>query len=117
MEYPKQRDPVGRPIGSYKALQHRMADMLLKAESARSTVYRAAWALAAGERDAPLLASCAKAWAADAAAHNTREALQMHGGNGFTWEYDIHYYLKRAVTLRERCGGCEASYEGALAAL
>ena len=117
VEYSKERETFGRPLGSYQALQHRMADMLLGAESSRSTVYRAAWALADEQENAPLLCASAKAAATAAAAHNTREALQIHGGNGFTWEYDIHYYLKRAVTLESRCGGREAAYEQALAAL
>ncbi|RMD83559.1 MAG: acyl-CoA dehydrogenase [Candidatus Dadabacteria bacterium] len=117
VDYSKERYTFGRPIGSYQALQHRMADMLLGAESSRSTVYRAAWALATDQEDAHLLAACAKAAAVAAATHNTREALQFHGGNGFTWEYDIHYYLKRAVTLEARCGGPEQAYEDALEAL
>lgn len=114
--YASQRETFGKPIGVYQVLQHRMADMLLRTESARATVLRAAWALSAGSPDATLLASSAKQYAVESAGQITRDTLQIHGGNGFTWEYDLHFYLKRAVTLHQHCGSNDELLERALAA-
>ncbi len=91
----KQRVQFGRPIGSFQAIQHKCADMLLRVESARSAAYAGGCAAAEG-RDLPLAASLARAYASDAYFHCAAEALQIHGGVGFTWEYDVHLYLKRA---------------------
>ncbi len=114
VEYAKTRETFGHPIGSFQALQHRMASMLVQAESSRSTVYRAAWALAAGVPEATLLAASAKAYAVEAANNISRESVQIHGGNGFTWEYDLHRYLKLAMTLEQHYGGHGEVLERAL---
>jgi len=114
--YSRQRETFGKPIGSYQVLQHRMADMLLRTESARSAVYRAAWALARQDRDTTLIASAAKAYAVEAAGIIARDSVQIHGGNGFTWEYDLHCFLKRAMTLDHHYGATAAMADRALRA-
>jgi len=96
VDYAKQRIQFGRPIGSFQAIQHKCADMLLLIESARSAVYAAAWAASKDEQDTALLASVAKAYTSDAYRFVTGEGIQIHGGMGFTWEHDAHLYFKRA---------------------
>ncbi|HWK26032.1 MAG TPA: acyl-CoA dehydrogenase family protein [Solirubrobacter sp.] len=96
VEYAKERRQFGRPIGSYQAVSHACAQMYLETEGARSLTYWAAWALDHDPEQAPLAAACAKAYASDAAVHVCRSALQVHGGIGFTWEHDLHLFLKRA---------------------
>jgi alkylation response protein AidB-like acyl-CoA dehydrogenase len=96
VEYAKERQQFGRPIGSYQAVSHRCAQMLLETESARSATYYAAWAADASPDDLPLAASMAKAYASDAGWRVAGESLQVHGGIGFTWEHDLHLWLKRA---------------------
>ena len=99
-----QRRAFGAPIGSFQALQHRAADLLLRTESARAAVYRAAWALEADPRRAPPLIATAKAYAGDAARFVCGQAIQLHGGTGFTWECDLHVFYKRAQTLSQFYG-------------
>jgi alkylation response protein AidB-like acyl-CoA dehydrogenase len=94
--YAKQRQQFGRPIGSFQAIKHKCANMLLAVESARSAAYYAGWAAAAGEPDLPALAALAKAYGSEAYFRCAAEAIQIHGGVGFTWEYDPHLYFKRA---------------------
>jgi alkylation response protein AidB-like acyl-CoA dehydrogenase len=94
--YASQREQFGRPIGSFQAVKHRCADMLVDVEGMRSTVYYAAWCLAAGDRERSIAASTAKTWCSDAGRRVTSSCLQVHGGIGFTWESDVHLYLKRA---------------------
>jgi alkylation response protein AidB-like acyl-CoA dehydrogenase len=93
--YAKERRQFDRPIGSYQAVSHMCAQMLLEVEGARSAVYWAAWALDHEPETAPLAVACAKAYAADAGRRVPRAALQVHGGIGFTWEHDLHFFLKR----------------------
>ena len=93
--YAKERKQFGRPIGTYQAVSHACAQMLLEVEGARSVVYWAAWALDHEPETAPLATACAKAYAADAGRRVPRAALQVHGGIGFTWEHDLHFFLKR----------------------
>jgi alkylation response protein AidB-like acyl-CoA dehydrogenase len=93
--YAKERKQFGRAIGSYQAVSHACAQMLLEVEGARSAVYWAAWALDHEPETAPLAAACAKAYAGDAGRRVPRAALQVHGGIGFTWEHDLHFFLKR----------------------
>ena len=94
--YAKDRVQFGRPIGSFQAVKHRCADMLVDVEAMRSAVYWAAWCIAAGHDDAPVAASTAKTWCADAAKRVMASGLQVHGGIGFTWEHDLHLFLKRS---------------------
>ena len=116
LEYVKTRQAFGRPIGSFQVLQHRLADMLLRVESTRSAVYRAAWCLDQDDPAAAIAAASAKAYAGDAARKVCGESIQMHGGIGFTWEVDLHFFFKRAKTLETFYGSTEAQLERALAA-
>jgi alkylation response protein AidB-like acyl-CoA dehydrogenase len=93
--YAKDRQQFGRPIGSYQAVSHRCAQMLLETENARSAVYGAAWAADAEPESLPLAASMAKAYASDAGWRVPDASIQVHGGIGFTWEHDLHFFLKR----------------------
>ncbi len=93
--YAKDRHQFGRPIGAYQAVSHRCAQMLLETENARSAVYGAAWAADAEPEGFPLAASMAKAYASDAGWRVPDQAIQVHGGIGFTWEHDLHFFLKR----------------------
>jgi alkylation response protein AidB-like acyl-CoA dehydrogenase len=96
VEYARDRQQFGRPIGAYQGVSHRCADMLREVESARSTTLWAAWAADAEPETLPLASSMAKALASDAGWNVTASALQVHGGIGFTWEHDLHFLLKRA---------------------
>jgi alkylation response protein AidB-like acyl-CoA dehydrogenase len=95
VEYAKDRKQFGRPIGAYQAVSHQCAQMLLETEGARSTVLYAAWALDHEPSSGPLAAAMAKAYAGDAGWRVPAAALQVHGGIGFTWEHDLHLWLKR----------------------
>ena len=95
VEYAKVREQFGRPIGSFQAVKHRCADMVVDVEAMRSAVYHAAWALGAGGPEAAETAAVAKIWCSDAGVRVAESALQVHGGIGFTWEADVHLYLKR----------------------
>jgi len=95
VEYAKDRKQFDRPIGSYQAVSHRCAQMLLETENSRSAVYGAAWAADAEPQALPLAASIAKAYASDAGWRVPDAAIQVHGGIGFTWEHDLHFFLKR----------------------
>jgi alkylation response protein AidB-like acyl-CoA dehydrogenase len=115
--YLQTRETFKRPIGSFQVLQHRMADMLLRTESSRSAVYRAAWCLAENDPDTALACATAKAYAGDAARLVCAEAIQMHGGIGFTWELDVHFFFKRAKTYEMHYGSTEAQLDRVLAAV
>ena len=95
-EYAKVRVQFGKPIGSFQAVKHRCADMVVDVEGMRSSTWYGAWCLAAGDADASVAASAAKVWCADAAKRVMASGLQVHGGIGFTWEHDLHLYLKRS---------------------
>jgi alkylation response protein AidB-like acyl-CoA dehydrogenase len=95
IEYAKDREQFGRPIGAYQAVSHRCAQMLLETENSRSAVYGAAWAADAEPESLPLAASMAKAYASDAGWRVPDASIQVHGGIGFTWEHDLHFFLKR----------------------
>ena len=96
VEYAKTRQQFGRAIGSFQAVQHHCADMLLLTESARSATYYAAWTLTHDEAAAPLATSMAKAYCSDAYREVGNKGVQVHGGIGFTWEHDLQLYYKRA---------------------
>jgi alkylation response protein AidB-like acyl-CoA dehydrogenase len=95
VEYAKDRKQFDRPIGSYQAVSHRCAQMLLETENSRSAVYGAAWAADAEPESLPLAASIAKAYSSDAGWRVPDASIQVHGGIGFTWEHDLHFFLKR----------------------
>jgi len=108
VEYAKIRMQFGRPIGSFQAIKHRCADLLLEVESLRSAVGYAAAAVAAGSTEVPVLAPLLKAYASEVYSHVAGENIQIHGGIGFTWEHDAHLYLKRAKASELFLG--DASY-------
>jgi len=115
VQYAKDRVQFDQPIGSFQAIKHRCADMLVDVEGMRSSTWYAAWAISAGDPDASAAASTAKVWSSDAAKRVMASGLQVHGGIGFTWEHDLHLYMKRsqfdrlsygdAVYHRERLAG------------
>jgi alkylation response protein AidB-like acyl-CoA dehydrogenase len=111
VQYAKERKQFGRPIGSYQAVSHACAQMLLEVEGARSAVLWAAWALDHEPETAPLAVACAKAYASDCGRRVTRMALQVHGGIGFTWEHDLHFFLKRAEANAHAYGDAAAQRE------
>ena len=116
LAYASEREAFGSAIAGFQALQHRCADMLLQTESTRSAVYRAAWALDHDPAEADWLVAVAKAWAGPAARFVCGEAIQLHGGVGFTWEYDPHIFFKRARTLEQFHGSTRTQLERALRA-
>jgi alkylation response protein AidB-like acyl-CoA dehydrogenase len=96
VEYAKDRVQFGRPIGSFQAIKHKCADMLLEVESAKSAAYYAGWCAAELNDELPSVASLAKAYCSEAYFHASAENIQIHGGIGFTWEHPAHLYFKRA---------------------
>ena len=96
VEYAKERQQFGRPIGAYQGVSHRCAQMLMEVESSRSITLYAAWASDHEPESQDLASSMAKAYASDAGWRVTASALQVLGGIGFTWEHDLHFFLKRA---------------------
>jgi alkylation response protein AidB-like acyl-CoA dehydrogenase len=102
--YARVREQFGQPIGSFQAIRHKCAEMLLEVENAHAATYYAAWALDAAAEDRAIAASVAKAYVSEAARKVCGEAIQVHGGIGFTWEYDLHLYMKRAKALEAMYG-------------
>ena len=96
VQYAKDRVQFGRPIGSFQAIKHKCADMLLEVESAKSAAYYAGWCAAELNDELPSVASLAKAYCSEAYFHAAAENIQIHGGIGFTWEHPAHLYFKRA---------------------
>jgi alkylation response protein AidB-like acyl-CoA dehydrogenase len=103
--YLKERVQFGKPIGSFQALKHRCADLATELEAARSTAYYATWAVDGAPEELPVVAPLAEAVAGAALLNVVGEAIQMHGGIGFTWEHDAHMYLKRAKANELLAGG------------
>jgi alkylation response protein AidB-like acyl-CoA dehydrogenase len=114
VEYAKVRVQFGRPIGSFQAIKHKCADMLLEVESGKSAAYYAAWAAAEDNEELPVVAALAKAYISDAYFHCAAENIQIHGGIGFTWEHDAHLYFKRAKSSEILLG--DATYHRELLA-
>ena len=105
--YAKDRHQFGVPIGSFQAVKHLLAGAQVLLEFARPVVYGAAWALDTGSPDASRAASVAKAYASDAATEAARVSLQVHGAIGYTWECDLHLFLKRTWALAEAWGSAD----------
>jgi len=105
VDYAKARRQFGVAIGTYQALKHHLANATLLLEHARPAVYRAAWTVATGGSERERDVSMAKAMAGDAAARAARVALQCHGAIGYTWEHDLHLWMKRVWTLERAWGG------------
>ena len=103
--YAGERMQFGRPIGSFQAIKHRCADMLLEIETARSAAYYGGWCAATGDDDLPVAAAMAKAHCSDAYYRAAAETIQIHGGIGFTWEHPAHLYFKRAKSSQLMFGG------------
>jgi alkylation response protein AidB-like acyl-CoA dehydrogenase len=104
VSYAKERVQFGKPIGVHQAIKHKCADMLIEVESSKSIAYYAAWSVAEESPEAPLAAAMAKAYVSDAYRHASAENIQIHGGVGFTWEYDCHYHFKRAKAIEVTYG-------------
>lgn len=105
--YAKSRLQFGRQIGSFQAVKHKLADMLVDLEHARSAAYYAVWALANGSDDPALVTSIAQATASAALSRIAADTIQVHGGIGFTWEHQAHLYFKRAATDAALLGTAE----------
>ena len=111
VEYAKSRLQFGRPIGSFQAVKHRLANLLVDVEHARSTAYHAIWALPDGSDDPALATSIAQAVCSAALTHVATDTIQVHGGIGFTWEHQAHLYYKRAATDAVLLGSAEEHRE------
>ena len=109
--YAKERVQFGELIGKYQGVKHRLADIYVDVESFKSLVYYAAWCLDEGHPDASIAASRAKAYASEAFARIGLDTVGLHGGIGYTWEYDAHLYLKRAKWVRPFYGDADHHYE------
>ena len=107
VEYAKSRLQFGRQIGSFQAVKHKLADMLVDLEHARSTAYHAVWALSDGSDDPALAVSIAQATCSAALSRIAADTIQVHGGIGFTWEHQAHLYFKRAATDAALLGSAE----------
>jgi alkylation response protein AidB-like acyl-CoA dehydrogenase len=114
VDYAKNRIQFGRPIGSFQAIKHKCADMLLEVESAKSAAYYAGWAAAEDNDELPVVSSLAKSYCSEAYFHTAAENIQIHGGIGFTWEHPAHLYFKRAKSSELLFG--EPSYHRELLA-
>ncbi len=105
VEYAKEREQFGRPIGSFQSIKHKCADMMVLVESARSAAYYAGCTVAEeNEAELVTVAPLAKAYCSDAYFKCAAECIQIHGGVGFTWEYDVHLYFKRAKSSESLLG-------------
>jgi alkylation response protein AidB-like acyl-CoA dehydrogenase len=106
--YALERYAFGRPIGSYQAIKHKLADIYIGNELARSNAYYGAWALETGSPELPLAAAAARVAASEAFWFAAKENLQTHGGVGYTWEADCHLFYRRAQQLALVAGGTKA---------
>jgi alkylation response protein AidB-like acyl-CoA dehydrogenase len=102
--YTKEREQFDRPIGSFQAIKHKCAEMAVELEASRSAAMYAAWAVATGAEDQDIALSIAKSSCGDWLGHLAGEALQVHGGIGYTWEHDMHLYLRRMKSLEAFLG-------------
>jgi len=114
VQYAKDRVQFGRPIGSFQAIKHKCADMLLEVESAKSAAYYGSWVAAEDNEELPVVAPLAKAYCSEAYFHAAAENIQIHGGIGFTWEHNAHLYFKRAKSSEILLG--DATYHRELLA-
>jgi alkylation response protein AidB-like acyl-CoA dehydrogenase len=107
VDYAKSRLQFGRQIGSFQAIKHKLADLLVDLEHARSAAYHSVWAIADGSDDPALSASIAQATCSAALSRIAADTIQVHGGIGFTWEHQAHLYFKRAATDAALLGSAE----------
>jgi alkylation response protein AidB-like acyl-CoA dehydrogenase len=108
VEHASSRQQFGKPIGSFQAVSHKLADTYLECELARSIAYWAAWSVSQSDTEAALAAAAAKSYAADAAVAACERSIQVHGGIGFTWEHVLHRYYKRAMWIQAFAGYASA---------
>jgi alkylation response protein AidB-like acyl-CoA dehydrogenase len=101
VEHAKTRQQFGKPIGTYQAVSHQLADTYTDVELARSLVYWAAWCIAEEDEQAKVAAAAANAFATEAAVRACERSIQVHGGIGFTWEHPLHRFYKRALWLNQ----------------
>jgi alkylation response protein AidB-like acyl-CoA dehydrogenase len=104
VEYAKSRQQFGKPIGTYQAVAHQLADTYVETELARSLAYWAAWCVAERDEQVDVACAAAKAYCGDAAVDACERSIQVHGGIGFTWEHVLHEYYKRAQWIQARAG-------------
>jgi acyl-CoA dehydrogenase len=116
-DYALERYAFGRPIGSFQAIKHKLADMFVANTLARSNAYYAAWALSSGAADLPVAAACARVSACKAFDHAAQENIHVHGGSGFTWDLNCHLYYRRARELSLILGSPRAWKERVLSGL
>ncbi len=114
LNYAKERVQFGRPIGSFQAIQHKLADVVIDVDGSRFITYKAAWSLQEGEPDADMMISMAKAWTSDASRRVVAHGQQIHGGIGFTQEYKIQLYFRRQKWMELMWG--DADYHRELVA-
>jgi alkylation response protein AidB-like acyl-CoA dehydrogenase len=107
VSYAQTRVQFDRPIGSFQAVKHKCADMFVDVESSRALVQYAAWCVASGDEDLPLIASATRSWVNEAYFRCAAQNLQIHGGIGYTWEHDVHLYLKRATSSQLLLGSSQ----------
>jgi alkylation response protein AidB-like acyl-CoA dehydrogenase len=117
IEYGNQRYAFGRPIGSQQAIKHKLADMYVNNQIARSNAYYGAWALEAGSDELPAAAAAARVAACEAYWYASRENIQTHGGMGFTWEADCHLFHRRALQTGLALGSIDTWRERLVGAL
>jgi alkylation response protein AidB-like acyl-CoA dehydrogenase len=115
VEYAKSREQFGKPIGTYQAVSHQLADTYVETELARSLAYWAAWCVAEEDPDTGIAVAAAKSYAGDAAVAACERSIQVHGGIGFTWEHVLHRYYKRALAI-QAFGGYSREHRAAIAA-
>ncbi|MCL5044678.1 MAG: acyl-CoA/acyl-ACP dehydrogenase [Deltaproteobacteria bacterium] len=111
VEYARTRVQFGRPIGSFQAVKHKCVDMLVQVENARSLAYYAAWTVDERAPDSAAAVAMAKAYASEMAVNVTSDAIQVHGGIGFTWEHDMHLYHRRALAGEASLGDARSHRE------
>jgi alkylation response protein AidB-like acyl-CoA dehydrogenase len=116
VQYSKEREQFGRPIGSFQAIKHKCAEMMADLEPSRAAAYYAGWAVASDAEDADLAVSVAKSFGSEALARVAAEGVQVHGGIAFTWEHDMHLYQKRLKAM-EVLFGDEAFHRERIAQL
>jgi alkylation response protein AidB-like acyl-CoA dehydrogenase len=104
VEYAKTREQFGKPIGTYQAVSHQLADTYVETELARSLAYWAAWCVAEGDQQVDVACAAAKAYCGDAAVAACERSIQVHGGIGFTWEHVLHVHYKRALWIQAHEG-------------
>ncbi len=111
VEYAKTRVQFGKPIGSFQAVKHKCVDMMVAVENARSITYYACWTVNERAAEAATAVPMAKAYASDMGKNVTSEAIQVHGGIGFTWEHDMHLYHRRALAGEANLGNAPTHRE------